>query len=68
MPTNDVFQEKMTDLMQGLAFSQAYIDDLLILSTEVSLSMSLVSKSMHPKAVSDELSLNILGTGSLEMG
>jgi hypothetical protein len=30
----DIFQEKMSDLlMQGLEFTQAYIDDLLILST-----------------------------------
>jgi hypothetical protein len=30
----DIFQEKMRDLMQGIEFTQAYIDDLLILSTE----------------------------------
>jgi hypothetical protein len=29
----DIFQEKMSDLMQGLEFTQAYIEDLLILST-----------------------------------
>ena len=29
----DIFQEKMSDLMQGLEFTRAYIDDLLILST-----------------------------------
>ena len=29
----DIFQEKMSDLMGGLEFTQAYIDDLLILST-----------------------------------
>jgi hypothetical protein len=29
----DIFQEKMSDLMQGLEFARAYIDDLLILST-----------------------------------
>jgi hypothetical protein len=28
-----MFQEKMSDLMQGLEFTQAYIDDLLILVT-----------------------------------
>ena len=29
----DIFQEKMTDLMQGLEFARAYIDDLLVLTT-----------------------------------
>ena len=29
----DIFQEKMTDLMQGLEFARAYIDDLLALTT-----------------------------------
>jgi hypothetical protein len=29
----DIFQEKMGDLIQGLEFTQAYINDLLILST-----------------------------------
>jgi hypothetical protein len=29
----DIFQEEMINLMQGLEFTQAYIDDLLILST-----------------------------------
>jgi len=28
----DIFQEKMSDLMQGLEFARAYIDDLLVLS------------------------------------
>jgi len=30
----DVFQEKMSDLMSGLEFARAYLDDLLIISTE----------------------------------
>jgi hypothetical protein len=30
----DIFQEKMSELMSGLEFAQAYIDDFLILSTE----------------------------------
>jgi hypothetical protein len=30
----DVFQEKMSELMAGLDFARAYLDDLLILSTE----------------------------------
>jgi glucose/arabinose dehydrogenase len=30
----DVFQEKMSNLMFGLGFARAYLDDLLILSTE----------------------------------
>ena len=30
----DVFQEKMSELMSGLEFARAYLDDLLILSTE----------------------------------
>ena len=30
----DIFQEKMSDLMQGLDFARAYLDDLLIISTE----------------------------------
>jgi hypothetical protein len=30
----DVFQEKMSELMSGLEFAWAYLDDLLILSTE----------------------------------
>ena len=29
----DIFQEKMSDLMQGLEFARAYIDDLLVIST-----------------------------------
>ena len=29
----DIFQEKMSTLMDGLEFVRAYIDDLLILST-----------------------------------
>jgi hypothetical protein len=29
----DIFQEKMSDLMEGLEFARAYIDDLLIIST-----------------------------------
>ena len=29
----DIFQEKMNDLMEGLEFARAHIDDLLILST-----------------------------------
>ena len=28
----DIFQEKMSDLMQGLEFARAYIDDLLVVS------------------------------------
>jgi Reverse transcriptase (RNA-dependent DNA polymerase) len=28
----DIFQEKINDLMSGLEFAQAYIDDLLIIS------------------------------------
>ena len=28
----DVFQEKMSDLMVGLEFARAYIDDLLVVS------------------------------------
>ena len=28
-----IFQEKMSDLMEGLEFARAYIDDLLIIST-----------------------------------
>ena len=31
---DDIFQEKMTSLMRRLEFVQAYIDDLLILSTK----------------------------------
>ena len=30
----DIFQEKMSELMQGLHFCQAYIDDLLVLSKQ----------------------------------
>jgi hypothetical protein len=30
----DVFQEKMSELMSGLEFAWAYLNDLLILSTE----------------------------------
>jgi exonuclease VII small subunit len=30
----DVFQEKMSELVSGLEFARAYLDDLLILSTE----------------------------------
>jgi Reverse transcriptase (RNA-dependent DNA polymerase)/RNase H-like domain found in reverse transcriptase len=30
----DVFQEKMSELMSGLEFARAYLDDLLIISTE----------------------------------
>ena len=30
----DIFQEKMSKLMQGLDFARAYLDDLLVLSTE----------------------------------
>jgi hypothetical protein len=30
----DVFQEKMSELMAGLEFARAYLDDLLIISTE----------------------------------
>ena len=29
----DIFQEKMSELMEGLEFARAYIDDLLIIST-----------------------------------
>ena len=29
----DIFQEKMSDLMEGLEFARAYIDDLSIIST-----------------------------------
>ena len=28
----DIFQEKMSELMEGLDFSRAYIDDLLVVS------------------------------------
>ena len=28
----DIFQEKMNDLMQGLEFCRAYLDDLLVIS------------------------------------
>ena len=31
----DVFQEKMSELMSGLEFARAYLDDLLIISTEI---------------------------------
>ena len=30
----DVFQEKRSELMSGLEFARAYLDDLLIISTE----------------------------------
>ena len=30
----DVFQEKMIELMAGLEFAQAYLDDLLIISNK----------------------------------
>ena len=30
----DIFQEKMNPLMQGLEFARAYLDDLLVISTE----------------------------------
>jgi hypothetical protein len=30
----DVFQDKMSEQMSGLEFAWAYLDDLLILSTE----------------------------------
>ena len=30
----DIFQEKMSELMAGLEFARAYLDDLLIISTE----------------------------------
>jgi hypothetical protein len=30
----DVFQEKMSELMAGLEFARAYLNDLLIISTE----------------------------------
>jgi hypothetical protein len=30
----DIFQEKMSELMVGLEFARAYLDDLLIISTE----------------------------------
>jgi hypothetical protein len=30
----DIFQEKMSELMAGLEFAHAHLDDLLILSTE----------------------------------
>jgi hypothetical protein len=30
----DIFQEKMSELMTGLDFTRAYLDDFLILSTE----------------------------------
>ena len=30
----DIFQEKMSDLMAGLEFARAYLDVLLIISTE----------------------------------
>ena len=28
----DIFEEKMSELMQGLEFARAYIDDLLVVS------------------------------------
>ena len=30
----DIFQEKMSELMSGLEFAHAYLDDLQIISTE----------------------------------
>jgi hypothetical protein len=30
----DIFQEKMIELMAGLEFAQAYLDDLLVISNE----------------------------------
>ena len=30
----DIFQENMSELMSGLEFARAYLDDLLILSTD----------------------------------
>ena len=30
----DIFQEKMSELMAGLKFAQAYLDDLIIISNE----------------------------------
>jgi hypothetical protein len=30
----DIFQEEMSELMTGLDFARAYLDDLLIISTE----------------------------------
>jgi hypothetical protein len=32
----DIFQEKMSELMAGFDFAHAYLDDLLIISTEKS--------------------------------
>ena len=34
----DIFQEKMSNLMAGLEFARAYLDDLLVISTEVGFS------------------------------
>jgi hypothetical protein len=76
----DIFQEKMSNLMQGVEFTRAYIDDLLILSTgSVSQHLEHLDKVLSrlnecglkinaTKSFLQELSLNILGTGSLEMG
>lgn len=30
--SSDIFQDKMNELMQGLEFARAYIDDLLLVS------------------------------------
>jgi hypothetical protein len=71
----DIFQEKMSDLMQGLAFARAYIDDLLIITTgsfnehleNLEEVLSRLSKSglkvNASKASLEELSLNTLGIG-----
>ena len=37
----DIFQEKMSELMSGLEFARAYLDDLLIISTETGFDMHL---------------------------
>jgi hypothetical protein len=52
----DVFQEKMSELMSGLEFAQAYLDDLLILSTEKVFEkhlekLELVLTQLHKKLV-----------------
>jgi hypothetical protein len=45
----DIFQEKMSELMTGLDFAQAYLDDLLIISTETGFDKTFGKTGTSPK-------------------
>ena len=64
----DIFQEKMSDLMAGLKFAWAYLDDLLIISTETGFDKHLEKLEQVLNSLSEAgLKINVQRVSLLEL-